>query len=687
MYSGFSSRFAKGCFMIAALCLVFPVKGQTLGRNDALKSDADYYLMEKDFDKAQDIYLNILKSEPDNAAIKYRLGICYLNSADEKAKAITYLEDAAQKVSEKYNESSFKETNAPVDALFLLGSAYRINNQLDKAEDAYIKYKQYLNPNDAYDLEVVDQYLKSCNVARDLETKPVNLTVENIGNKINTPVANFNAVVSGDGKTMFYTATGKQGYDVYSSTLTSEGWTAPKLMTSVLATGKFMKTCDLSFDGTTLLLVLEDPMNSDIFISHLEKGKWSKAELLNKEIDSKSNETHASLSPDGKTLYFTSDRKGGLGDLDIYRSELNSKGEWGKPENMGPMINTRFNEETPFVSSDGSKLYFSSEGHESMGGYDVFKYDFNNPTAGVVNMGFPLNTTDNDLFYFPVDDGLSGYYSYKGNENYGGRDIYKITIQPAIEETPVAVEAAVPTVAEAPLVAETPVVTEPVITPADTTPVVADTLVEKRTEQPVPEPAAAPVEITTTQPDAVPEKVEEPVSIQKTEPVTAETEVVKPEITPKVSPSAQGGFNFYRVQLMALRKPVSFDFFAGVSNLTVTYNEDHWYRYSTWGTRDYSKVREDLQEMIGKGYRDAFIRGEKLGGAFTIQIMAVPGPVVDLSGFANLSQVMVTKGPDNFCRYTTGVYATKEEAVADLQRIKSMGYQKAFVTRLNFLSK
>ncbi len=93
------------------------------------------------------------------------------------------------------------------------------------------------------------------------------------------------------------------------------------------------------------------------------------------------------------------------------------------------MINTPFNEETPFVTADGQRLYFSSEGHDGIGGYDIFYYDFNNPAAGVVNVGYPLNTTDNDLFYVPQGTGNTGIYAFRGSDTYGGRDIYRVTVE------------------------------------------------------------------------------------------------------------------------------------------------------------------------------------------------------------------------------------------------------------------
>ena len=187
------------------------IQAQTLARNDALKFDADYYLMEKNFEKAKGIYINILKSEPENADIKYRLGICYLNDEEGKEKAIPYLEEAVQKVSEKYNQNSFKETNAPTDAYFLLGSAYRVNNQIDKAIEAYSQYKATLDPKDKYNQGVIDQYIRNCYVAKEMQKTPLSITMVNMGMPVNTELPNFNAVLSGDGKTLFYTSTRPAG--------------------------------------------------------------------------------------------------------------------------------------------------------------------------------------------------------------------------------------------------------------------------------------------------------------------------------------------------------------------------------------------------------------------------------------------------------------------------------------------
>jgi tetratricopeptide (TPR) repeat protein len=624
---------------------------QTSSRNAEMKLDADYYMMLKDYPRALDLYLKILRTEAENADIKHRIGICYLNSESEKARAIPYLEEAVQKVSAKYNPNSLKEENASFEAYFALGSAYRVNNELDKAIEAYTRFKEYLDKNDDYNIRVADQYIRNCQLAREMQQKPVGFSAINLGNLINNEKANFNAVVSDDGTMLVYTSPGRQGYEIFQAVYTDSGWAAPKNITTVLGTGKFMKTCDLSADGKILLLALEDPENSDIYRSVYNKGRWSKVEALGKTINTKGQETHASLSADGNTLYFTSNRKGGEGDLDIYRSSLNSKGEWGKPENLGRGVNTAFNEETPFVTDDGKYLYFSSEGHDGIGGYDVYRVELGRIGSGAVNLGYPVNTTDNNLFYYPTGDGLSGYYAFAGDDSYGGRDVYAVSVipdAPAAAEQPVAVVVEEPPVAEVTTVAEA----EPVKETEAEQPVTAI-----NTEQPAEAVAELPAVVAE---DPVPELVvEEPIP---TTPATISTPIT----------------SSYTVQIMALRKPVDFARFS-VQDVCVDYNADQWYRYSVGNTTDQQEAERLLAAMVEKGYRDAFIRRKGIVPRYTIQVMAVPGPLGNLAAFENLSGISVTKGEDNFCRYTTGAFETREAALSDLERVRGLGYTGAFV--------
>ncbi|MDQ1296827.1 MAG: Tetratricopeptide repeat protein, partial [Bacteroidota bacterium] len=151
---------------------------------------------------------------------------------------------------------------------------------------------------------------------------------------------------------------------------------------------------------------------------------------LNDNINTKYWESHAAISHDNQKLYFTSNRKGSLGGLDIYVSEKDTAGNWGPPSNLGPDINTPYNEETPFLSKDDKTLYFSSKGHFNMGGYDIFYSTIlNNGKWSVpLNVGYPVNSTDDDIFFKPVNQGYIGYFAKYTPDGYGDQDIYRIEI-------------------------------------------------------------------------------------------------------------------------------------------------------------------------------------------------------------------------------------------------------------------
>jgi outer membrane protein OmpA-like peptidoglycan-associated protein len=170
-------------------------------------------------------------------------------------------------------------------------------------------------------------------------------------------------------------------------------------------------------------------------MSTYEDGKWSAAVKLGTEINTKYYENHACLSPDGELLYFVSDRPGGYGNKDIWVSRRLGHNKWSKAVNLGPKINTEYNEESPVILSDGKTLYFSSEGHESMGGYDIFYSLLDNGEWSVPrNIGYPLNTVNDDVFFVPTLDGKQAYYASEYNDSHGDLDIYRVTILGGMEQ-------------------------------------------------------------------------------------------------------------------------------------------------------------------------------------------------------------------------------------------------------------
>ena len=152
---------------------------------------------------------------------------------------------------------------------------------------------------------------------------------------------------------------------------------------------------------------------------------------LNKNINTKYWESHAFVTEDGMHLVFASDRPGGFGGLDLYISHK-ADGDWGPAVNLGPEINTQFNEDRPFLMKNGKLLFFSSQGHQNIGGYDIFRSEIqsNGLWSRPENMGYPFNTPDDNIFFMPVGDGKSGYYSVlKETAGYGREDIYRITFR------------------------------------------------------------------------------------------------------------------------------------------------------------------------------------------------------------------------------------------------------------------
>ncbi len=398
------------------------------------KSELKEYFLDAEFFFAQEEYIDALydymelynNGFRDNANINYRIGICYLNIPGQKNKAIAYLNTAVNNVSKKYKPGSFKETRAPIDAWLYLGNAYRIDNQLNKAIEIYQKYKTLTKSAD--EIRYTDQQIAACQIAIEFMHNPVSVRKTNLGSPVNTGSSNFKAVISGDGKTLVY-MTELPFYDaVYFSKFENGAWTEPINITSQLQSDGNQYVSCISYDGKILYLTREDNFNSDIMVSRYENDVWTKSVPLSGNINTKFWESHASVSKDGKTLYFASNRKGGPGAMDIFKSVLTSDGQWSEPIPLDRTINTQLNEDTPFITDNDSMLFFSSQGHISMGGYDIFVSRLS-PSGNWTepkNMGFPVNSTDDDLFYYPWNNGMIGYLALFEEGSLGKEDIYAL---------------------------------------------------------------------------------------------------------------------------------------------------------------------------------------------------------------------------------------------------------------------
>lgn len=395
--------------------------------------DAEFFLLNEDYSEALANYQQIYRrGYQENANINFRIGQCYLNIPGEKEKAITYLEKAVKGADAKYVEGMFKETRAPYDAYYYLGNAYRINNQFDKALINYDIYKKFYEGKDAERIKVANQEIEACKYAVAQILKPENVYTMELGRPISTNTRNVFPVVSADRNSIVY-ITKLKFYDaLYYSRKVNGKWSTPVNITPQVQSDGDMYPTFLSHDGTVLYLRREDNFEADLLVSMRENGEWTKAKSVGKVINSKYFEGNLSISKDGKTLYFSSNRKEGSGAMDIYRCTLQPKGDWGTPVNLGSVINTPFNEDAPYISEDGTRLYFISQGHQTMGGYDVFycKVSPDGSLSAPVNMGFPINTTDDDIYFYPVNNGNIAYTALNRKGNLGLEDIYEIYINP-----------------------------------------------------------------------------------------------------------------------------------------------------------------------------------------------------------------------------------------------------------------
>jgi hypothetical protein len=320
-------------------------------------------------------------------------------------------------------------TGAPYDALYYLANAYRINNQLEKALDTYEIFKKNLNP-EIYDSAVVRLQMQSCLNALELMRNPLYVREKNLGNMINEGNSEFYPVISNNEDLLVFSRS-EPFYDaILYSTKINGRWSAPTNMNEVLKVDKDLFPTSISNDGKTLYLYSSADFDGIIYTSRFENGTWTPLLKLNDHINTKYWESHATIAHDDKKLYFTSNRKGTIGGLDIYVSERDSTGDWGVAENLGPVINTIYNEESPFLTSDDKNLFFSSRGHFNMGGYDIFysKKKENNEWSVPVNAGYPLNTTDDDVFFKPLNEGYLGYIARENANGYGKQDIYHVEI-------------------------------------------------------------------------------------------------------------------------------------------------------------------------------------------------------------------------------------------------------------------
>ncbi len=390
---------------------------------DSIKYGDKFY-NKKYYKKALAAFLFAQNHNESNAALNFKIGHCYLNSP-VKVEARKYLEKAYE----------LEEKIGP-DILYNLGQAFQYEHDWNNAIKYYKEYQGTTFRNK------VGVHLKECEYALSIKDSLASVEIIKLGININSPYGEYVPVVTADGKKMFFTSRrpetvgGQKDYiidawmeDVYFSELGKDGnWSPAKNMGTVINSNNHDASVSISPDGQSLFVYrFEEGNGGDIYESDLLGDVWDTLKPLNDNINTKHQEVSVSMSSDHQTLYFVSDKPGGVGGKDIYISTKDETGDWGEAKNLGKVINTKEDEESVFIHPDGKTLYFSSAGHQTIGGFDVFRSDkVDGEWTTPKNLGMPINTADNDICFVVTADGKEGYYSSGKIGGKGEKDIYKI---------------------------------------------------------------------------------------------------------------------------------------------------------------------------------------------------------------------------------------------------------------------
>ena len=408
-------------FALLILCSGLSVKAQRV--SSSLKKANDLY-KDDQYRNALPFYEEVLKTQPDNAEALYKSGICYLNRFSK--------EKALENILKAYN----KDSSVSKHIRYWMGRAYHLNYKFDEALQSYSIYKSTLRKVDqrSDDLRI---HLEQTKVAAELYKSPKNYLVLDMGNNINSSFSDHSPVISADGKTLYFTSrrsedsTKKEELDgepfediFFSKKIDSVTWGKPENIH--LNTTGHDATCQL-YDNDTKMIIYKFYRDGDIYYCEKDGDKWTTPKPF-ADINTKKFESSAFVTADGNTAYFSTNRYKKNDDLDIYYITKGSDGKWSKIKELKGSINTKFDEDAPFISPDGKTMYFSSRGHKNMGAFDIFKstVDDNGVWSEPENLGYPINTPDDDVYYYMSSNGLRGYLASYRVDGLGEKDIYEI---------------------------------------------------------------------------------------------------------------------------------------------------------------------------------------------------------------------------------------------------------------------
>jgi hypothetical protein len=422
------------CFFNIAIFLLMvgtlQLKAQASKKTAKQLREAAILFETDDFLNALIEYKNIIAADKTNEEANLNAMICCIKLDQPVDSLLGY--------------SEVVQNSKLTEALYYQGIVYYKSKSFDIAMDFFSRYLAIASSKRKIGDAEINKHIETCKNAKEAMTHPHRSIIKNIGDPINSVYADFVPLITADESVMYFTsrragssnnvkdAYGNFHEDIYVSYFKEGKWSTPQNIGKPLNTDINDACVALSPDGHRMIVYRTSP---DLVTGHLYlstqngDGKWSEPQKFGNEINSPFTETSACFSNDTSEVYYSSNRPGGFGGKDIYRIKKLPNGKFGQPYNLGPEINTPFDEDAPFLHPDGVTLYFSSKGFNSIGDYDVFKAVLNTETntfSKPENLGYPINTINNDIFFVMSGDGKHGYYSSVKEDTKGSSDIYLI---------------------------------------------------------------------------------------------------------------------------------------------------------------------------------------------------------------------------------------------------------------------
>ncbi|MFT7155377.1 MAG: hypothetical protein ACI8Q1_000378 [Parvicella sp.] len=393
------------------------------------KVAAEYFAI-GNFEDALEEYLMLIEEEPDDIEFNYNIAICYLNTNIDKSNAIPYLEKMVE----------VPKINA--DAFYLLGRAYHFGYRFDDAIEMYQKFIATGKGN-LLNQDNTPEQIAYCENAKELMKFPLNVRFQNLGKNVNSIYSDYYPFVPSDESYLIFNSNRvNQDVPAYEN-----GSFPPSVFMSAVKNGTFGVSQKIKLDveadrkeivglnsaGTKAIYYIEEKFeNGNIYESEVKDGALVNPKMLSDNVNSKYVEIAACVTSNDQKLYFASSRPGGYGGVDLYLCQRLPNGDWSTPQNLGATINTESDEDFPNISPDGKTLYFSSKGHAGMGGYDIYKAAWNaekRKFGQVQNMGYPINTPEDNMNFRVSESGKYGYISAVRSEGLGDLDVYRVDFQ------------------------------------------------------------------------------------------------------------------------------------------------------------------------------------------------------------------------------------------------------------------